>query len=132
MSGSLFSGSQTPGGRLAGVASLTIDGETFDVVSDASYDATTTKREALLGQSGLHGFSEMPKTGSIGATIRDNGSLTVAGMMAKTNATVVLIMANGKTVYGNQMFCTECSEVKTQEGTFSVKLESDDVTEATV
>jgi hypothetical protein len=30
------------------------------------------------------------------------------------------------------MFCTECSEVKTQEGTFSVKLESDDVTEATV
>jgi hypothetical protein len=132
MSGSIFTGTPTVGGRKAGIASLSIDGEAVDVVGDANYDATTLDREALLGQDGLHGYGEKPKTGFIGATIRDNGAMSVAAIKAKTNSSLVLITANGKTVYGNQMFCTECSEVKTQEGSLSIKFESDDVTEATV
>lgn len=130
MSGSLFSGNQVPSPyRRAGIASMTVDGDVFDIVGDLTYDVTTVHREDLIGQSGWQGVSEMPKASSIGATIRDAGNLTVAGFMAKVNSTVQIILVNGKTVQGDNMICTECSEVKTQEATFSVMFKSGNVQE---
>jgi len=121
MSGSLFSGNNVASQyRRAGLASLTIDGDVFDVVGDLTYDATTVTREELIGQSGFQGVSEMPKPGRIGATIRDAGNMTVSAMMAKINSTMQGVLINGKTVQGDQMICKECSEVKTQEATFTV------------
>jgi len=114
MSGSLFSGNNVASQyRRAGLASLTIDGDVFDVVGDLT-------REELIGQSGFQGVSEMPKPGRIGATIRDAGNMTVSAMMAKINSTMQGVLINGKTVQGDQMICKECSEVKTQEATFTV------------
>ena len=119
----------TPGLR-AGIATLSIDGEVFDLVTDGTYDATNVTRETLVGQSGVQGFSEMPKSGSIGGQCRDSGNLTVSAIKLKTNSTVVLVNANGKTVTGDGMWCTECSEVNTVEGTFTVKFEGTDVNES--
>lgn len=133
MSGTIYSGTSAPGGgRRAGVASMTIDGEAVDVASDLAYDPSTVKRESLPGQSGIQGFSEMPKTGTMGCKIRDSGSMTVATFNAKTNSTIVAILANGKTVYGDGMWCTDVSEVTTAEATFDVKFEGISVVEATV
>jgi hypothetical protein len=133
MSGSLLSvytGSQVGSGAArAGIASLAIDGEVFDLAADGTYDATPLTRETMLGQSGVQGFSEMPKAGTIGGRIRDAGNMTVSQFKAKTNSTVVLRMANGKTVQGDGMWCTECSEVATQEATFTIKFEGTTVTE---
>ena len=123
MSATLYNGTTTNATRRAGIASLEINGEVVDVASDLAYDATYIKREMLLGQSGIQGFSEMPKTGSISATIRDSGSMSVANFMQMTNVPVVAVLANGKTVYGDSLTCTECSEVKTGEATFDVKFE---------
>jgi hypothetical protein len=117
---------------LAGTATLTIDGQPYDVVSDAAYSVSTVKRETQKGQSRVEGYSEMPQEGYISATIRDNGGMTVKSFNQMTNSTVVLQLANGKTVYGAGMWNTEASEVKTQEATFSLKFESDDVTEGTI
>jgi uncharacterized Zn-binding protein involved in type VI secretion len=109
----------TPGAR-AGLATLEIDGEVYDLVGEGTYDATNLVREPLVGQSGVQGFSEMPKYGQIGGTCRDSGSLTVSAIKQKTNSSVKLVMINGKTAVGDGMFCTECSKVNTVEGTFSV------------
>lgn len=115
--------------RLAGLATMSINGEAYDIVSDAVYNASTIKRETLSGQTRVEGYSEMPVAGYIGATLRDNSAFSVSAFNAQTDCTVVMTLANGKTVYGNGMWNTELSEVKTQEGTFSVKFESDDVFE---
>lgn len=117
--------------RLAGIASLSIDGVAYDVVADAAYFANYVKRETLIGQSGVQGYSEMPTAGYISATIRDNGSLTVGYLNTLTNSTLVLTLANGKLVYGDGMWNTESEEVKTQEGSFSVKFEGPTVIEQT-
>jgi hypothetical protein len=109
----------TPGAR-AGLATLEIDGEVYDLAGDGTYSATVVTREPLIGQSGPQGFSEMPKYGQIGGQIRDAGNLTVSAIMLKTSSSVKLVMINGKTVSGDGMFCTECTEVATQEGTFNV------------
>ena len=58
----IYTGTGTAGGRKAGVVSATISGEPIDVV-DCTYDPTIVKRETLTGQSGVQGFSEMPKSG---------------------------------------------------------------------
>lgn len=109
----------TPGLR-AGLATLEIDGEVFDLIGDGTYDATILNREPLVGQSGPQGFSEMPKYGTIGGQLRDAGNLTVSAIKLKTSSSVKLVMANGKTVAGDGMFCTECSPVNTVEGSFNV------------
>lgn len=127
MSGSVNTTTQ----RRAGIASLTINGTAYDVQGDLAYLPSTVKRETLLGQSGVQGFSEMPAAPYISATIRDAGSLTVQDFNQMTSVSVVLILANGKTIYGDGMWNTECEEVKTQEGTFTVKFEGYDVTEVT-
>lgn len=123
MSQSLYTSPTTSATRRAGIASLEINGEVVDVASGLKYDATFIKREMLLGQSGVQGFSEMPKTGSMSAVIRDAGTMSVANFMQMTNVPVVAVLANGKTVYGDSLTCTECNEVDTSEGTFDVKFE---------
>lgn len=127
MSGSAYSTSQ----RRAGIASLTIDGTAYDVSGDLAYLPSTVKRETLTGQSGVQGYSEMPVAPYISATIRDAGGLTVQDFNQMTSVSLVLVLANGKTVYGDGMWNTECEEVKTQEATFSIKFEGYNVTEST-
>ena len=111
------------GTRRAGIASLEINGEAVDVVGDLTYDSIFIKREMLIGQSGIQGYSEMPKAGAISATIRDAGNMSVAAFLDMTAVPIVATLANGKTVYGDTLTCTDCSEVKTQDATFTLKFE---------
>ena len=115
--------------RLAGVVAMTINGNTYDVVSDAVYRPTMPKRETVKGQSRVEGYSEMPQEGVIGATIRDNPAFTVQSLGLLTNAVVQLTLANGKNVVGAGMWCVNPEEVKTQEATFPIRFEGPDVSE---
>ena len=119
----IYTGPSGVNDRRAGIASLEINGEAVDVVGDLTYDATVIKREMLIGQSGIQGYSEMPKPGAISASIRDSGNMSVAAFLNMTAVPVVGTLANGKTVYGDTLTCTECSEVKTQDASFTVKFE---------
>lgn len=123
MSGSIYSGATTPQTARAGVASMEIDGVAVDVASELTYDATTVKREYLVGQSGPQGYSEMPKVGFISATLRDSGTMSQANIMNIGMVSVVALLANGKSVYGSQLIATEVGQVNTTEGTFEVKFE---------
>jgi hypothetical protein len=116
--------------RLAGVAYLTVDGKTFMLSGDLTYKPSKVSRQTLLGQDGVHGYSEMPAAGSISCNVRDSGGLTVADINAMTNVTVVAELANGKTIVGRNMWTVEEQEVNTTEGTFPVRWEGMDVQEA--
>lgn len=116
---------------LAGTARITANGVTYMLVGDLSYSPSSVKRETKSGQDGVHGYSEMPIPGKIGGTLRDTGSLTVADLNAMADATVVLDLANGKTIIGRNMWTVDSQEVKTAEGTFEVAFEGPSVTEVT-
>ena len=118
--------------RLAGVVAATIDGDAWDVVGDAEYDPTTVRRETLSGQTAVEGYSEMPKAGFISFTLRDRPDEAVFSLNQKTNSTIIMQLANGKTVYGYGMWQTGEIGVATAEGTFSIRFESPAVVEATV
>jgi hypothetical protein len=116
--------------RLAGIAYITVDGNSYMLAADASYQVSTVSRETLTGQDRVHGYSEKPVAGFISGTFRDSNALTVADFNAMTNVTVVLELANGKTIVGRNMWTTDVQEVKTSEATFDVKFESTSVVEA--
>ena len=116
--------------RLAGTAYLSVDGQTYMVAGDISYDPSTIARETIIGQDRVHGYAEKPKAGSISATLRDAGGLRVADFNAMTNVTVTIELANGKTVVGRNMWTVDAIEVKTAEGSFEVKWEGPSVEEA--
>lgn len=117
--------------RLAGTASLTVNGTNYLVVGDFEYNPSTVTRETLTGMDGVHGFSEKRRPGSISASLRDSGNLTVADINAMDNETVVVQLANGKTVIGRNMWTVEDQTVKSTDATLEVKWEGPQVTETT-
>ena len=116
--------------RLAGIAYLSVDGQSYMLSGDLTYKPSTVERESLIGQDRPHGYSEKPAVGSISGTLRDAGALTVANFNAMTNVTVTLELANGKTIIGRNMWTVESQEVKTADATFEVKWEGFTVEEA--
>ena len=118
--------------RLAGIAAITVDGVSYDIVGDLVWSASSIKRESLSGQTRVEGYSEMPTPGFIEATLRDNSAFAVALFNSLTDSTVAVLQANGKSILGTGMWTTDPQQVRTQEGSFSVRFESDDVSEVNV
>lgn len=59
--------------RIAGIASITIDGRPYSVAGAGTYRVSGSSRESLVGQDGYHGYKEMPQVGRIAWTGRDSG-----------------------------------------------------------
>ncbi len=117
--------------RLAGTASVTIDGRAYSVVGEGTYRVSSSTRETLKGQDGIHGYSETPSAGMIKWKGRDSGALSIDALNKATNVTVVLTLANGKIVIGRNMWRVgEPIEVNTEDASFEVSFEADDVSEA--
>ncbi|GBR00540.1 phage tail tube protein [Acetobacter oeni] len=131
MSASLYSSTPTALGARAGAASVEIDGVAVDIASELTYDATVVKRELLVGQSGIQGYSETPKGGFISFVARDSGSLSQAALVNIGSCVVVAVLVNGKIITGTPVIVTEIAGVNTAEGTFEVRFEGT-VTETTI
>lgn len=115
--------------RLAGVCTFTVDGVNYMMAGDFSYKLSGVSRETLKGQDGVHGYKEQIEQGYIGGTIRDAGGVSMADLNGMSNVTLVLQLANGKTVIGRNMWRTENPENKTTEATIDLKWEGPSVTE---
>ncbi|MGN6518660.1 MAG: phage tail tube protein [Dokdonella sp.] len=117
--------------RLAGIATVTVDGVSYMLSGELEYQVSGVKRDTLVGQDRVHGYSEMPVQGYISGSFRDNGQLSTADINAMTNVTVVAELANGKTIVGRNGWTVETPPaVKTTEATFDVKWEFISVSEA--
>lgn len=116
---------------LAGTAQITVDGNSYLLEGAAKYSPSTVRRETLMGMDGYHGVKETPVPGSISFTGRDSVDLVVATFNGMRNVTVVLQLANGKTIVGRNMACVEAQEVDSTEATLDLKFEGPSVTEQT-
>lgn len=116
--------------RLAGIASGSIDGTTYQIVSDVEYSTSTVERESLLGMDGYHGYSEKPIAGYMAFKVRDNSGIRTSSFNAMTSSTVVIIGSNGKSVSGQNMVCMKAVEVKLADGTFDLRFEGSRVEES--
>jgi len=116
---------------LAGTAQITVDGNSYMLEGAAKYSPSTVRRETLMGMDGYHGVKETPVPGSISFTVRDAGDLVISDFNGMRNVTVVLQLANGKTVVGRNMACVEAQEIDSTEATGDLKFEGPLVSEQT-
>lgn len=115
-------------GAIGGYATLTIDGEVWNA-KDIKFTVNGFKRETVVAQTAVAGFTKMPTQGSISATLIDRKDKSISEIMGKEKATIIARFVTGKVVTGSQMWLVEQPELNTQEGTFEVKFEGDDVVE---
>lgn len=115
--------------RLAGTAYVTVDGLTIMVAGQFKYSPTLIKRETLTGMDGVHGYKETFKAPSISCQVRDSGGTSVTDFNDQTNVTIVVELANGKTIIGSNMWTVDTQEVDSEEATFDVKWEGGSVQE---
>ncbi|GJG92835.1 phage tail tube protein [Cupriavidus pauculus] len=115
--------------RIAGTANITVDGKALMLAGDFEYNPSTRTRTTLTGQDSVHGYSEVPKAGSISGTLRDAGGLRVSDLNDMTNVTIVTELANGKVIIGRNMWTVEDQTAKSTDGTIEVRWEGPSVTE---
>jgi hypothetical protein len=115
--------------RLAGTASLTVDGQSYALRGEFGYRVSTVTRETINGLDGVHGYKELPIPGQMVATLTDASDLSVASLNSMTNVTVIAELANGKTIVGRGMWTVEAQEVKSVDAMVEVKWEGVDVSE---
>ncbi|GBQ69651.1 phage tail tube protein [Ameyamaea chiangmaiensis NBRC 103196] len=116
-------------GPLFGTATLTINGDTWNVVGDAQYQVSGDTNETAKGQSAVEGFGQMPQEGWIEANLRSRRDVAMSSLQGASGLTVVLTLANGVIVTATDAWQTEQVTVNTQEGTFRFRAESATVTE---
>jgi hypothetical protein len=115
--------------RLAGTATLTADGQSYALMGEFGYRVSGVTRESLSGADGVHGYKETPRPGQIVASLRDGNAVSMAQINAMTNVTVVMQLANGKTIIGRNMWTVDDQDVKSSEASTDVKWEGLDVSE---
>jgi hypothetical protein len=117
------------GAKIGGIATLYVDGATFQVRGDFTYRAHTINRETVTGVDAVHGFKESPTAGFIAASISDLGSLTQAQLNKMVDVTVVAELNNGKRVTGRNMWQVGELETNAVEGQLTVRWEGAEVIE---
>lgn len=115
--------------RVAGVATLTVDGASYALRGNFGYRVATVERTSIIGQDGIHGYKEMPAAGQVKAQLTNTGGLSVAQLNQMTNVTIVAELANGKIITGRRMWTTGTQEVDGSEATVDVVWEGPDVVE---
>jgi hypothetical protein len=103
---------------------MQINGVIHDVKGEVTYDLGLPKRSAIEGVSGIQGFTEKPKVSYAECTITDRGTLDAAALFALEDATVAIILANGKTVSFRDAWYAGDGTGKTNEGEIDLRIES--------
>ena len=107
-----MSGSQ----RRGGVIQVQVGGSLIDAKGTFTYGLGTEKREPIVGADGMHGYKAMPQSPFIEGALTDRTGLDMKAFMLTENATVTLLLANGKTVVLRDAFQTGEGSVTTEEG----------------
>jgi hypothetical protein len=107
-----------------GIIQLQINGVIYDVKGEVTYNLGVPKRKAIVGVDGVHGFTEEPQPSSAECILTDRGTLDAAALFSLKDATVAVVLANGKTVSYRDAWYAGEGTGKTNEGEIDFRIES--------
>jgi hypothetical protein len=107
--------------RVGGVAFLKVDGFQYALRGDLTIEIQLYERTEVVGQDGMHGYTEAPHADFISATITDLGGLSVRQLENVTCSTVTAELHNGKVYILRDAFTTDVRPLNTSEGSIAVK-----------
>lgn len=111
------------GNRVGGIIELKVDGSRYSAKGNFTYNIGRPKKEGVVGADATHGYKEMPQIAFIEGEITDRDTLNLSRFLGITNSTVMLRLANGKTIVLRQAWNASEGTGNTEEGNMSVRFE---------
>ena len=102
MSGTLAPSTPT-NRRLAGITAASVNGTAFSVI-EFVWDPANVENATMSSLSGVDGYDQKPVAPFISGKFRDSAAVNVTGFTTLTNATVVVLLANGKQIVGHNLW----------------------------
>lgn len=109
--------------RVGGILSLKVNGELYRAKGNFTYNVGKPKKEAVLGEDGVHGYKEMPQVPFIEGEITDSAEISLESLIATTDATATLELANGKVIVVREAFYAGEGTGNSQEGNIDFRME---------
>ncbi|HTB47013.1 MAG TPA: phage tail tube protein [Acetobacteraceae bacterium] len=108
--------------RLAGITAFTVNGSAFPV-TEFIWDPATQENATMVSLSGVDGYSQRPVAPFVSGKFRDGASVSVTAFTNLSNATVVIKLANGKTIQGSALWYVGRPGVSGADATFDFRFE---------
>ena len=112
-------------GVRGGIIKWKANGRQYAAKGDFTYSLGLPKLEAIVGSDGIHGPKSMPQIAFIAGKTTDFYDLDLKDLVTLRNATVILELANGKSVLLREAWYADTGEVSTAEGEIPVRFESE-------
>lgn len=113
--------------RRAGIVSAKFDDTIYDVKGSVTYNVNKTKRDSIVGHDRYHGFKELPKVIFAEFAITDSDDFDIeADLYSKRDGTLVIDLANGKSITFSKAFFAGEGDVTTEEGEIAARFEAED------
>lgn len=105
---------------IAGACYIKVDGEQLSVNGSVSCLANTVTREAIMGSTGVAGFSETPVAPTISGTFNMTKAFPLEKITSATDMTITAELANGMVFTLSDAFVTGEVSFGASEGTVSI------------
>lgn len=112
-----------PTNRIAGVIALHLGNIKLPAKGGWTVMVDDVEREGIAGQSGVHGYKEMPVVPYMEGTISHLSSISVEELKELHDFTATLETANGRAFVLENAWVANQLEVGTEEGEFTVRVE---------
>lgn len=107
----------------SGMAFVALNGQTYRVVGELTWDPGQVDRETQKGMDGIHGKKLTPRVPFMSMVFRDSSDLKVADINTIDGGTIFAQLISGKTVTGSGLWQVGPTEVNSEEGTFTARFE---------
>ena len=108
---------------VGGTITLTVAGERQRAKGSFTYNLGHDKKEAVVGADETHGYKVMPQVPYIEGEITDHQTLDLGTLVDQTDVTVVLELANGKSIVLREGWFAGDGNVSTEEGNITARWE---------
>ena len=108
---------------VGGTITITVGGVRQRAKGAFTYNLGEDKKEAVPGADETHGYKRMPQVAFIEGEITDHSTLDLAALVKQTDVTVVLELANGKSIVLREAWFAGEGTVGTEEGNISARWE---------
>lgn len=110
--------------KVGGVAFLKVNGTQYLLRGDLTVTVNTLKRTTVVGQDGVHGYTEEVVAAQIKATLTDTGGLSIPQFQQMTDVTVTAELNNEKVYILPNAWTTGVEPLNTSEGSLAVTWEA--------
>ena len=105
------------GKKIAGTCYVKVDGEQLSLNGSLSIRMNEVTREAIMGSTGLAGFSEVASAPTISGTFNITPDFPLQTLMSQTDMTVTAECANGMTFTLSGAFVSGDTDFAPNDGT---------------